>query len=554
MKRLVLLLILCPYFLAAQSLNWGAFENLVHKTWEAEGKWGNGSPFKQSIHYTYDLEEKLIIAKSKGFIDKAQTKMGNRNHGIRKYDLEAKKFVFWEFDVFGGVTNGDLILDDKNITYQYQYGSSVVTDRWEYVNDSTYTFTVGEFENNAWKQKYLETRFTQKKEGTTTQPYFRIRTITAGVTLQSLADTATIKEAISFLNQARKTYQAKGYIVQTIRISTQNLYQLVDGMSNQETLQLLKQIDKIATQNGLPIAVGHLLPANKYDAGLADWVRKLYQETSNINFSLPIASTKKGIYEKSIKASAEICQVLSESKGGEANFRFTTSANCPANIPFFPAAFHEGVNSFAIGLELPNVLTQVFAQSNWETAKANLKERLEAELKPIERIATSLASSSNWKYDGIDTSPAPGLDASIGEAIETLTKEPFGNSSTLSACALITDVIKNLDVKSCGYSGLMLPVIEDKVLAKRAIEGRYTVKELLLFSAVSGTGLDVIPIPGNTPKKVIENLYRDVAALSLKYNNKALSVRLFPIPNKEVGELVEFENPYLTTAMVMPIK
>ena len=305
MQKLLLSLIICPYFLAAQSPNWSAFENLVNKTWEAEGKWGNGSPFKQSIHYTYDLNQQIIISKSKGFIDKAQTKMGSRNHGIRKYDLEAKKFVFWEFDVFGGVTHGDLILADKNIRYQYQYGTSLVTDSWEYVNDSTYTFTIGSFENGVWKQKYLETRFTQKKKGTATQPDFRIRTITAGVTLQSLADTATIKEAISFLNQARTTYQARGYIVQTIRISTQNLHQLVDGMPNKSTLQLLKQIDQIAIQNGLPIAIGHLLPANEYDANLANWVRQLYQETSNINFSLPIASIEKGIHEKSIKASAE---------------------------------------------------------------------------------------------------------------------------------------------------------------------------------------------------------------------------------------------------------
>lgn len=386
-----------------------------------------------------------------------------------------------------------------------------------------------------------------------TKPDFRIRTITAGVTLNSLADTTTIKEAIVFLNQARTTFTQKGYEVQTIRIATQNLHELVEGMLNETTLNLLKHIDQITAKNGLPIAIGHLLPANQYDSGLANWVRQLYQETDNINFSLPIASKAEGIHGKSIKAAAEICQVLAESKGGEANFRFTTSANCPANIPFFPAAFHEGVNSFAIGLESPNVLTQVFAESNWENAKTNLTQRLEAELKPIEAIANSLASNQ-WEYDGIDTSPAPGLDASIGEAIEMLTKEPFGNTSTLAACALITDVIKKLDIKSCGYSGLMLPVIEDKILAKRAIERRYTVKELLLFSAVSGTGLDVIPIPGNTPISTIENLYRDVAALSLKYNNKALSVRLFPIPNKTVGELVEFENPYLTTCVVMAIR
>jgi len=386
------------------------------------------------------------------------------------------------------------------------------------------------------------------------KPDFRIRTITAGITLQSLADTATIKTAINFLNQARKKYQAKGYEVQTIRISTQHLHQLVNGKPNQETIRLLKQIDKIAGKNGLPIAVGQLLPANEYDADLADWVRQLYRETDNINFSLSISSEEKGIHEKSIKAAAEICQVLAESKGGEANFRFTTAANCPANIPFFPVAFHEGVNSFGIGLESAGLLTQVFAESDWQTAKANLKDRLEKELKPIEVFANEIAATTNWKYDGIDTSPAPGLDASIGEAIETLTQMPFGNTATLSACALITDVIKNLEIKSCGYSGLMLPVIEDKILAKRAMEQRYTVKELLLFSAVSGTGLDVIPIPGDTPISVTENLYRDVAALSLKYNNKALSVRLFPIPDKAVNELVEFKNPYLTTAIVMPIK
>ena len=217
----------------------------------------------------------------------------------------------------------------------------------------------------------------------------------------------------------------------------------------------------------------------------------------------------------------------------------------------FPAAYHEGENSFAIGLESPNLLIKVFSRSNWGNAEKNLKKELELQLKPIENIAIRIASESGRKYDGIDTSPAPGLDASIGQAIETLTGKPFGSSTTLSACSIITNALKNLNIKTCGYSGLMLPVIEDKILAKRAIEKRYTVEELILFSSVSGTGLDVIPVPGDISIKVIEGIYRDVATLSLKYSNKALSVRLFPIPGKEVGELVEFENPYLTTSTVM---
>ena len=160
-------------------------------------------------------------------------------------------------------------------------------------------------------------------------------------------------------------------------------------------------------------------------------------------------------------------------------------------------------------------------------------------------------SKVNWQYDEIDVSPAPGLDASIGQAIEEYSKQPFGSPSTLSACALITDVLKSPDIQKCGYSGLMLPVIEDKVLAQRAMEGRFSVQELLLYSSVSGTGLDVVPLPGDTPKQVLENILIDVAALSLKYNSKALSARLFLIPDKKAGDIVKFENPYLTPSIVM---
>ncbi len=382
---------------------------------------------------------------------------------------------------------------------------------------------------------------------------FRIRTITAGVTLKDITDTTSIIKTIEFLEKSKQIFIEKGYEVQTIRISTQNLHELVSGKLNESTIAHLKRMDKIVVRKNVDLAIGELVSGNQYDPDLAQWTTQLIQETSNINFSIPISSEKNGIHDKSIKTAAEICKALAEvGKGGEANFRFTASANCPAGIPFFPAAFHRGENSFAIGLEYPNLITKVFNASTWENAEANLTKALETEMKPIEIIANKI-QSAQWKYDGIDTSPAPGLDASIGEAIEALTKKPFGSSTTLSACAIITKVIKNLDVKSCGYSGLMLPVIEDKVLAKRATEQFYTVEELLLFSSVSGTGLDVIPIAGSTSTETMEGVYRDAAALSLKYFNKALSVRLFPIPGKKAGDMAEFKNPSLTTSTIMKL-
>jgi uncharacterized protein (UPF0210 family) len=128
--------------------------------------------------------------------------------------------------------------------------------------------------------------------------------------------------------------------------------------------------------------------------------------------------------------------------------------------------------------------------------------------------------------------------------------EAPGAPSTLAACAAITDVLKGLDVETCGYSGLMLPVLEDTVLAQRATEGRYGVSDLLLYSSVCGTGLDVVPLPGDVSADTLAALVIDMAALAVKYR-KPLSARLFPVPGKVAGDTVTFDNPHLTQATVM---
>ncbi len=365
---------------------------------------------------------------------------------------------------------------------------------------------------------------------------FRIRTITAGVNLGNLSDTTTLNTTIDFLQKAKQEYIAKGYEVQTLRISTQNLYYYLNQYSYEDALLFLERFDKIAKRNNIVLSIGQILSPDTYQKDIADWAVKLIRSTATISFSLPISSHEKGIHFNSIKAAAEIIAAISKENGGEANFRFTASANCPAGIPFFPAAFHHGKNSFALGLESANLVTEAFKNSNHINARQNLKTLFEKNLRPLQDLAEGIAKSYKWNYDGIDVSPAPGLDASIGRAIEEYSRQPFGSPATLSACALITDVLKSLDIKKCGYSGLMLPVIEDKVLSQRAIEGRFNMQELLLYSSVSGTGLDVVPLPGDTPKQALENILMDVAALSLKYSSKALSARLFLIPGKKAGD------------------
>jgi uncharacterized protein len=386
-----------------------------------------------------------------------------------------------------------------------------------------------------------------------TKHRFRIRTITAGVNLDSPGDLKTINSAIEFLQTARKKYEDAGYEIQTVRIATQPFSQYLNGKSRSDALADLKKIDDVLSAKNVILSIGPVITADRHDTEFAAWAAQLIQQTKNISFSVTVAS-ERGVHTQTALTAAEAIVAISKaSPGGEGNFRFTAAANCPPG-PFFPAAYHRGPAGFSIGLETPPLLKQAFEQARDITdAQQKLFTLLESELRPVERLAEEISRNENREYFGIDASPAPSKDASIGAAIEALTHAPFGASSTLAGCAAITEVLKSLKIKICGYSGLMLPVLEDPVLATRAAEGRFTVRELLLYSTVCGTGLDVVPLAGDTSANELAALIRDVAALSSKLH-KPLSARLFLIPGKKAGDRAEFSNPFLTSSVVMKLE
>jgi uncharacterized protein len=90
------------------------------------------------------------------------------------------------------------------------------------------------------------------------------------------------------------------------------------------------------------------------------------------------------------------------------------------------------------------------------------------------------------------------------------------------------------------------------VLAARASEGRFGIRELLLYSSVCGTGLDVVPVPGDTPAPALERLLLDVAALATRLE-KPLSARLLLAPGLAAGETTAFDSEYLTNARVLSV-
>jgi uncharacterized protein (UPF0210 family) len=145
---------------------------------------------------------------------------------------------------------------------------------------------------------------------------------------------------------------------------------------------------------------------------------------------------------------------------------------------------------------------------------------------------------------GVDPTPAPVGDVSIGAAIESYTGAKFGSSGTLTAALIITSAVKAVPVKQIGYSGLMVPVMEDKLLSERWAQGAFNTDDLLAYSAVCGTGLDTVPFPGNIGTEQMERIFGDVASLAWKWK-KPLSARLQPVAGKQAGEQTQFSSPFL---------
>lgn len=380
----------------------------------------------------------------------------------------------------------------------------------------------------------------------------KIRTITTGISLHFDNIEEKIQQAAEFNQHAQQIFENHHYEVQTTRIATNSWTEYLSNLSPTETLNHIQKIEQQCQKLKV-----HFF--NIGNAGTAETIALLpdiIQQTSVIYASSTVGNQATGILLNNIQASAKaIKRIADETDAGFGNFRFCAAANCPAGIPFFPAAYHLGEPAFSLGLEIAELALQAFtnAESLLE-AQTNLQSILATELTKIEAIARQISNTFPIKYHGIDSSLAPSLnqESSIAYLYEKLGLQKFGNAGTLAISAMITQVLKNLPVQLCGYSGLMLPVCEDIGLAQRANEQMYNLTDLLLYSAVCGCGLDTVPLAGDISLHTLEAILLDMTALALQLN-KPLSARLFPIPDKKQGEMTAFNSPYLVDCKVFNV-
>jgi uncharacterized protein len=377
----------------------------------------------------------------------------------------------------------------------------------------------------------------------------KIRTVTAFVRLNRATYQAQVTETLKMLHAAKDAFDKAGYEVETLRITTQPFPEYTKGLTAEQALEFFHAYDKLAQQEGFTPDIGPAMSKDTDDPKQAELLGRILAETQTINGFVVVADDA-GIHWNAVRAAARVIKYLEDhTEHSEGNFHFAAGAFPPPVAPFFPVSHtSDAGHGFAIGLESANIVQQVFANAkakdDLNAVGEQLTAALAAQARKVEEIAHRVSTSSGWKYQGIDLTPVPLKEISIGAAMESLLQGPIGSPGSLSVAYTITTAVKRVPVQQAGYSGLMLPVLEDSILAKRWESGAISRDSLMSYSSVCSTGLDAIPLPGDISLHEIENIIGDMASLAVKWH-KPLSARLLPVAGRKVGDMTEFSSPYL---------
>jgi uncharacterized protein len=388
----------------------------------------------------------------------------------------------------------------------------------------------------------------------------KIRSICLGLEASWPVATADVRLAGDFLARAARRFGEADIEVQTTRLALTPFAEIGPRDDARWVIPFARDLEAACKQHGIsftsigPIRWGRLGPeaGRRYAAALGDAMIA----TDQINGSIETTNGGGASGGAALAAGELIARLAHETPLGFGNFRFCTIAECGPNIPFFPAAYHrDGPPSFTIGLQAADDVRRAFsAAGTLDELERRLGQTLGTAVSTIESIARILESETGIHFGGTDLTPAPFPADAVSSAgmLEDLGVGELGASGTLAAASAFTLMLKRMPFDQAGYSGLMLPVLEDTLLAARASAGLVSVSELLLYSAVCGTGLDTVPLPGDAAPEALAAVVLDVAAMAVSLQ-KPLSCRLFPVPGKAAGERTAYDSPYLVNGSVLPL-
>ena len=396
-----------------------------------------------------------------------------------------------------------------------------------------------------------------------------VRTITMGISLLGcisedgdrmctrIYDHIT-KEAEYLVKTGEDLERELGVPIINKRISVTPI-SLIGGASNLPNyVPIARALDKAAKAVGVNFIGGFSALVSK---GYTEGDRKLIASipealatTDIVCSSVGIGSTKAGI---NMDAVAEMGHIVKETARLTADrdalgcAKLVIFCNPVEDNPFMAGAFHgvtEGQTTISVGVSGPGVVKHALESVKGEPFDM-VAETIKRTAFKITRVGQLVAQEAsrrlNKQFGIIDISlaPTPAVGDSVAHVLEEMGLEACGTHGTTAALALLNDAVKKGGLMASshvgGLSGAFIPVSEDKGMIDAVTLGSLSLDKLEAMTCVCSVGLDMIAVPGDTSAATISAIIADEAAIGM-INNKTTAVRLIPVPNKTVGDIVEF--------------
>ncbi len=410
--------------------------------------------------------------------------------------------------------------------------------------------------------------------------HFDVRTITIGIDLHDCIspDLATLNQNIfnkittvgKNLVQTAKELSAKyGVPIVNQRISVTPIAQIAAATKADSYVSVAQTLDRAAKAIGVSFIGGFSALVQKgmspSDEVLIRSIPEALKTTDIVCSSVNIGSTKAGINMDAVKLVGEIIKQTAEiTPEGFGCAKLVIFCNAVEDNPFMAGAFHgsgEGDAIINVGVSGPGVVKAALENSDAQTL-TEIAEVIKKTAFKITRVGELIGQEASKRLGipfgilDLSLAPTPAVGDSVARILEQMGLSVCGTHGTTAALALLNDAVKKGGMMASsavgGLSGAFIPVSEDEGMIKAAEQGVLTLDKLEAMTAVCSVGLDMIAVPGYTSAATISGIIADEAAIGM-INSKTTAVRIIPVPNKDVGESVEFGG-LLGYAPIMPIK
>lgn len=410
--------------------------------------------------------------------------------------------------------------------------------------------------------------------------HFDVRTITIGIDLHDCIspDLTTLNQNIfnkithvgKDLVQTAKELSAKyGVPIVNQRISVTPIAQIAAATKADSYVSIAQTLDRAAKAIGVSFIGGFSALVQKgmspSDEVLIRSIPEAMKVTDIVCSSVNIGSTKAGINMDAVKLVGEIVKQTAETTSeGFGCAKLVIFCNAVEDNPFMAGAFHgsgEGDAIINVGVSGPGVVKAALENSNAQTL-TEVAEVVKKTAFKITRVGELIGQEASKRLGipfgilDLSLAPTPAVGDSVARILEQMGLSVCGTHGTTAALALLNDAVKKGGMMASsavgGLSGAFIPVSEDEGMIKAAEQGVLTLDKLEAMTAVCSVGLDMIAVPGYTSAATISGIIADEAAIGM-INSKTTAVRIIPVPNKDVGDSVEFGG-LLGYAPIMPIK